>query len=169
VSAKAREAGAQLALDSEVDGENTGVAQLRAQLDTAEWELAPTTVRAPANGFVSNLSLATGDRATPFKAAMSFVRLDEITLLALFPQNGMQTVREHVPVKLAFASVPGRSCLSSSRLGSRSSISFGPSRRTAKWRWVTWGSHRNAVLDARVRALFRKRCFQATALSGGVM
>jgi multidrug resistance efflux pump len=65
-------------------------------------------VRAPANGFVSNLSLAAGDRTTPFKAAMSFERSDEITLLALFPQNGMQTVRKDVPVKLAFASVPGR-------------------------------------------------------------
>jgi len=108
VSAKAREASTQLALDSEIEGENTGVAQLRAQLDNAEWELAQTMVRARANGFVSNLSLATGDRTTPFKAAMSFVRSDEITLLALFPQNGMQTVREGVPVKLAFASVPGR-------------------------------------------------------------
>jgi multidrug resistance efflux pump len=46
-AAKARELNARLAASSEIDGENTAVAQLKAQLDTAEWELKQTSVYAP--------------------------------------------------------------------------------------------------------------------------
>src|SRR5437762_4771081 len=52
-AAKAAQQSAKLALDSEIGGVNTTVAQIQAQLDNANWELSQTTVRAPADGYVT--------------------------------------------------------------------------------------------------------------------
>jgi hypothetical protein len=46
-AAKAAQQSAKLALDSEIGGVDTTVAQLQAQLDNAQWELSQTAVRAP--------------------------------------------------------------------------------------------------------------------------
>src|ERR1700722_12448626 len=73
VAARARETSAKLALGSVVDGENTSVAQIGAQLDPAEWELHQTTIHAPSDGYVASMSLAIGSRAVPLRAAMSFI------------------------------------------------------------------------------------------------
>ena len=51
--AKAAQQSAKLAMDSEIGGVNTTVAQLQAQLDNANWELSQTTIRAPADGYVT--------------------------------------------------------------------------------------------------------------------
>src|SRR6267154_1884556 len=45
--AKASQQSAKLALDSEICGVNTTVAQIQAQLENATWELSQTSVRAP--------------------------------------------------------------------------------------------------------------------------
>ena len=49
-AARARETNAKLALGLVIDGENTAVAQLVAQLDNAKWELEQTMVHAPDDG-----------------------------------------------------------------------------------------------------------------------
>jgi multidrug resistance efflux pump len=56
-SAKAAQQSAKLALDSEIGGVNTSVAQLQAQLDNANWKLSQTAVRAPADGYVTVVAL----------------------------------------------------------------------------------------------------------------
>jgi multidrug resistance efflux pump len=61
--AKASQQSAKLALDSEIGGVNTTVAQIAAQLDNANWELSQTTIRAPADGTVTIVALSVGDRA----------------------------------------------------------------------------------------------------------
>ena len=81
-AARARETNAKLALGSEIDGENTAVAQLVAQLDNAKWELDQTTIRAPADGYVSTMALAVGARAVPLRSAMSFILANDITPVA---------------------------------------------------------------------------------------
>lgn len=107
-AAKARESSARLAATSEIDGENTAVAQLQAQLDNAQWELDQTTVRAPADGYVSASTLAVGDRAAPTKGAMAFIVISEIEILGIFPQNGFQTIQPGAVVRLIFSNTPGR-------------------------------------------------------------
>jgi multidrug resistance efflux pump len=62
-SAKAALVTAKLAMDSEIGGVNTTVAQIAAQLENAKWELEQTTVRAPSDGVVTVMALAVGDRA----------------------------------------------------------------------------------------------------------
>src|SRR4029077_13328296 len=79
--AKAAQQSAKLAMDSEIGGVNTSVAQLQAQLENANWQLEQTTIRAPADGYVTAVALTVGDRAFQLRSAMSFIVEDEITLV----------------------------------------------------------------------------------------
>ena len=106
--AKAAQQSAKLALDSEIGGVNTTVAQVRAQLENAEWELSQTTVRAPADGYVTLVTLTVGDRALQARSVMSFVVENEITIIGMFSQNGFQTIKVGAPVDIVFDNVPGR-------------------------------------------------------------
>ena len=106
--AKAAQQGAKLALDSEIGGVNTTVAQTQAQLDDASWELSQTTVRAPADGYVTIVALSVGDRALQAHSAMSFIVENEITIVGMFSQNGFQTIKDGAPVDIVFDNAPGR-------------------------------------------------------------
>ena len=107
-AAKAAQQSAKLALDSEIGGVNTTVAQLQAQLDNANWELSQTTIRAPADGYVTVVALTVGDRALQFHSAMWFIVENEITLVGVFSQNGFQTIKEGAAVDIVFDNAPGR-------------------------------------------------------------
>jgi len=107
-AAKAAQQSARLAMDSEIRGVNTTVAQFQAQLENANWELSQTTIRAPADGYVTLVTLSVGDRALQAQGAMSFIAEKEIMLVGLFPQNDFQTVREGAPVDIVFDNIPGR-------------------------------------------------------------
>jgi multidrug resistance efflux pump len=106
--AKASQQSAKLALDSEIGGVNTSVAQIAAQLDNASWELSQTAVRAPADGYVTVVALTVGDRALQARSAMSFIVEKEITLVGIFSQNGFQTIKLGTPVDIVFDNAPGR-------------------------------------------------------------
>ena len=108
VAARARETIAKLALGSEIDGENTTVAQLVAQLDNAKWELGQTTVRAPTDGFVSTMAVAVGARALAARSVMSFIVTDDTVIIGMFPPNGFQTIKPGAKVRLVFGDLPGR-------------------------------------------------------------
>src|ERR1700688_322768 len=105
---KAAQQSAKLAMDAEIGGVNTTVAQLQAQLDDANWELSQTTIRAPADGYVTAVALTVGDRAFQLRSAMSFIVENEITLVGIFSQNGFQTIKEGAPVEIVFDNAPGR-------------------------------------------------------------
>lgn len=107
-AAKAAQQSAKLAMDAEIGGVNTTVAQIQAQLDNARWELEQTTVRAPGNGYVTVMALSVGDRATQAKAVMSFIIADDIVIVGMFPPNGFKTVKPGATVKLVFDGDPGR-------------------------------------------------------------
>ncbi|HTE94923.1 MAG TPA: biotin/lipoyl-binding protein [Bradyrhizobium sp.] len=107
-AAKAAQQSAKLALDSEIGGINTTVAQLQPQLDNANWELSQTAVRAPADGYVTVVALTVGDRALQLHSAMSFIVEKEITLVGMFSQNGFQTIKEGTAVDIVFDNAPGR-------------------------------------------------------------
>jgi multidrug resistance efflux pump len=106
-AARAREVNARLVLGSEIEGQNTTVAQLQAQLDNAEWELDQTTIRAAADGYVSGMSLSVGARAVPLKAAMSFIVAADTSIIGVFDQAGYVSIRTGTPVHLVFSHLPG--------------------------------------------------------------
>jgi multidrug resistance efflux pump len=107
-AAKATQQSAKLALDSEIGGVNTSVAQIQAQLENANWELSQTTVRAPADGYVTAVALTVGDRALQARSTMSFIVENEITIVGMFSQNGFQTIKIDAPVDIVFDNAPGR-------------------------------------------------------------
>jgi multidrug resistance efflux pump len=106
-SARAAQASAKIALDAEIGGENPAVAQIKAQLDNARWELEQTTVRAPSNGYVTAMALSVGDRAAPTRSVMSFIVADELVIVGMFPPNGFQTIKPGTEVALVFGFRPG--------------------------------------------------------------
>lgn len=99
---------ARLAMESEIGGENTNVAQLQAQLDNARWELDQTTIRAMSDGYVATLTLPVGARALQARSAMSFVLTSDIAIIAMFKPNGFNTVKPGASIKLVFDDDPGR-------------------------------------------------------------
>lgn len=107
-AARATQESAKLTLDSEIGGVNTSVAQIQAQLDNATWELTQTSVRAPADGYVTIVTMTVGDRATQSRSVMSFVVEKEITIVGLFSQNGFQTIKLGAAVDIVFDNAPGR-------------------------------------------------------------
>jgi multidrug resistance efflux pump len=107
-SAKAAQLNARLAMDSEIGGVNTTVAQIQAQLADAKWDLQQTTVRAPADGIVTLMALTVGDRALQARAVMSFIVTDDIRLIGMFSPNGFETIKPGAAVKLVFDDRPGR-------------------------------------------------------------
>jgi multidrug resistance efflux pump len=107
-SAKAAQVTAKLAMDSEIGGVNTTVAQTQAQLDHAKWELDQTTVRAPGDGYVTLLALAVGDRALQARSVMSFIVSADIMLIGMFAPNGFETIKPGADVRIVFDNHPGR-------------------------------------------------------------
>jgi multidrug resistance efflux pump len=106
-AARAAQLNARLAMESQIGGVNTTVAQIQAELDDAKWRLEQTTIRAPANGVVTVMALAVGDRALLTRPVMSFIVTDDVTIVGFFPPNGFQTIKPGAPVKLVFDQDPG--------------------------------------------------------------
>lgn len=107
-AAKAAQLSARLAMESEIGGVNTTVAQIQAQLENAKWDLEQTTIRAPGNGYVTLMALTVGDRALQARAVMSFIITDDIAIIGMFSPNGFETIKPNAPVKLVFDNRPGR-------------------------------------------------------------
>lgn len=107
-SAQAAELSARLALDSMIGGENTSVAQIEAQLESAKWDLEQTRILAPADGYVSTLALVPGARALQARSVMSFIVADDIGLIGFFQPNGFRTVKPGATALLVFENQPGR-------------------------------------------------------------
>jgi multidrug resistance efflux pump len=107
-AARAAQLNAKLAMDSEIGGVNTTVAQIQAQFDQAKWELEQTTIRAPGDGYVTVMALSVGDRATQARAVMSFIISGDIVIVGMFSPNGFRTIKPGARVKLVFDNDPGR-------------------------------------------------------------
>jgi multidrug resistance efflux pump len=108
LAANAAQQSAKLAMESEIGGVNSAVAQIQAQLDNAKWELDQTTIRAPGDGYVTVMAVAVGSRALQARSLMSFIMTDDIAIVGMFPPNGFQTIKPGAAVKLVFDDVPGR-------------------------------------------------------------
>jgi len=106
--ARASESKAQLALASVINGENTSVAQIRAQLRQAKLNLSWTTIRAPADGFVTNLQLREGFIVRSATPVMSFVDTSEQYLIVPLSQNVVRRVEPGNTVEVALQLYPGR-------------------------------------------------------------
>ena len=106
--ARAALRGAEIALDSEVGDQHTGVAEVLAELNTARYNLENTTIRAPSDGYVSNLQLYPGAFVRLKAPVMTFVNSEKHWLLATVPQRGIQRLRPGDEAEVAFEMYPGK-------------------------------------------------------------
>ena len=108
-SARASEGQVRQKLGARVDGDLAQVAQYKALLAQAKWDLSQTTVYAPASGSVINLQLRPGSfvAGLPMAPVMSFVE-EEYQVLALFNQNELTKVEPGNEVEIALQTYPGR-------------------------------------------------------------
>jgi len=82
--------------------------QLRAQLDGAKWNLDKTTVRAPADGYVTNLALRKGARVTAQSPVMAFIDTSETLFGAEIPQIYARYIEIGQPAEITFKVFPGQ-------------------------------------------------------------
>jgi RND family efflux transporter MFP subunit len=83
------------------------VEQLRAQLEGTRWNLDKTTVRAPADGYVTNLALRKGARVTTQSPVMAFIDTSETIFGAEIPQIYARYIEVGQPVEITFKPFPG--------------------------------------------------------------
>jgi RND family efflux transporter MFP subunit len=81
--------------------------QLKAQLEGAQWNLDKTVVRAPADGYVTNLALRKGARVTAQSPVMAFIDTSETILGVEIPQVYARYVAVGQPVEITFKTFPG--------------------------------------------------------------
>ncbi len=100
---------AQLAVESQIDGVNTGILQAEAQLAEAEYFLNNTTIYAPEDGMIvsqqARPGLVVGD--VRLGAIASFVTKDDPYILATFRQQNLKFVAPGQSVEIALDLYPG--------------------------------------------------------------
>jgi multidrug resistance efflux pump len=98
-------------VNTQIEGVNPEVREVMAQLEKARWDLDQTVVRAPADGYVPQLTLRPGQMAVslPFKPLMVFVVTERPTLIATLPQKSISDVKPGLDAEVVFDAYPGRS------------------------------------------------------------
>ncbi|MGX1739925.1 HlyD family secretion protein [Bosea sp. NPDC055353] len=93
----------------DVEQRQAEVAQLRAQLAGAQWNLDKTTVRAPADGYVTNVALRKGARVSslPLSPVMAFIDTSDTIVGVEINQVDARYLAPGQPVELTFKMTPG--------------------------------------------------------------
>ncbi|WP_434355626.1 HlyD family secretion protein [Parasalinivibrio latis] len=109
-STTARLESTQAALDSEIGGTNTTVAQMIEDLRKAEFDLEQTVVRAPTDGFVTQVALRPGVMAVPLPLSpvMTFIHTEQIFYVGAFRQNSLQRLQPGFDAEFIFKALPGK-------------------------------------------------------------
>ena len=96
-------------MGAKVDGEFAQVAQIRAQLENARWELEQTTTLSPCDCYVVNLQLRPGAfvAGVPFNAVMTLVEAKG-QVVALYHQNELHQVAPGNEAEISLETNPGR-------------------------------------------------------------
>ena len=90
----------------DVQQRQSDVDQLKAQLEGAKWNLDKTIVRAPADGYVTNVALRKGARVAN-SPVMAFIDTSETIIGVEIAQNDARYIVPGQPVELTFKLVPG--------------------------------------------------------------
>ena len=82
--------------------------RLKASLDSAQFDLDNTKVRAPSKGMVPRMFLKEGLQVSPSKSVLSFIDTSELLVGALFQQKALQNVKIGDSAMINFAALPGQ-------------------------------------------------------------
>ena len=94
----------------DVEQRQSEVDQLKAQLEGAQWNLDKTTVRAPADGYVTNVALRKGARVAnlPLAPAMAFIDTSDTLIGVELAQIDARYVAPGQAVEVTFKYLPGQ-------------------------------------------------------------
>jgi RND family efflux transporter MFP subunit len=94
----------------DVEQRQANVDQLKAQIEGAKWNLDKTVVRAPADGYVTNLALRKGARVAnlPLSPVMAFIDTSDTVIGVEIQQIDARYIKPGQPVELTFKFMPGR-------------------------------------------------------------
>jgi multidrug resistance efflux pump len=108
--AQSNERKAKLAYESEIDGINTKVAQLQAQLKEAEYNLDQTTVVAPADGYTTGVTLRPGQRVGTVRvgSVLNYVVNDQTKMAVWINQIFIRYVKPGLPAEVVLQLYPGK-------------------------------------------------------------
>jgi multidrug resistance efflux pump len=98
----------QIQLGSLVGGEHSQVAQARAELQNAQYELEQTTLHAAVDGVIDNLQLQVGKYVDAGDEVMTLIDTSQWWIVANFPENALSVIRPGQKVKLSYFMYPGR-------------------------------------------------------------
>jgi multidrug resistance efflux pump len=94
----------------DVEQRQSEVDELKAQLEGAQWNLDKTTIRAPAEGYVTNLALRKGARVSnlPLSPVMAFIDTSNTLIVVELAQIDARYVAPGQAVEVTFKYFPGR-------------------------------------------------------------
>ncbi|MBZ7922230.1 efflux RND transporter periplasmic adaptor subunit [Ensifer adhaerens] len=97
------------ATEFDVQQRQADVDNLKAQITNAKWDLDKTTVRAPADGYVTNLALRKGARVAtlPLSPAMAFIDTSETIIGVEINQIDARYIEPGQRVEATFKFAPG--------------------------------------------------------------
>jgi multidrug resistance efflux pump len=94
----------------DVEQRQSEVDQLKAQLEGAQWNLDKTVVRAPADGYVTNVALRKGARVAnlPLAPVMAFIDTSDTLIGVEIAQIDARYVRPGQDAEVTFKVMPGK-------------------------------------------------------------
>ena len=94
----------------DVEQHQADVEAFKAQLEAARWDLDKTTVRAPADGYVTNLALRKGARVAslPLSPVMAFIDTSDTLIGVEIAQIDARYIEPGQPVEITFKFLPGK-------------------------------------------------------------
>lgn len=94
----------------DVQQRQSEVDQLRAQLESAKWNLDKTVVRAPSDGYVTNVALRKGARVSnlPLSPVMAFIDTSDTVIGVEVEQIYARYLKAGQPVEVTFKFRPGQ-------------------------------------------------------------
>ncbi|WP_373975926.1 HlyD family secretion protein [Chitinibacter sp. SCUT-21] len=107
-AAKTAESKVTTKLEGVVGKDIASVAQIKAQLEAARYDLESTVIRAPSDGYAVNVAVRPGNYlvSMPFRPALSFVEHEQ-RILAFFEQNELRYVKPGDKAEIALKTLPG--------------------------------------------------------------
>jgi multidrug resistance efflux pump len=94
----------------DVEQRQAEVDQLKGQVENARWNLDKTTVRAPADGYVTNVALRKGARVAnlPLSPVMAFIDVSDTIIGVEIPQIDARYIKPGQAVEATFKYAPGK-------------------------------------------------------------
>lgn len=109
-AARAQHQQAKEQLSGRYNGEDAHIAGLKSQIAEATYNLEQTTVRAPSDGYVTQVLARPGTTAVrlPFKPVMIFIPQQKRQVVAVFRQNSILRLTQGDKVEVVFNGLPGK-------------------------------------------------------------